>query len=537
MTALIDEILASLDRYSDRRISYFVGSKPHSKTFPELKEEVLRLADRLRSIGLTRGMRVGLLAPNSIWWVLFDLAIQQVGAISVAFPDKLPCPISELHARYRLNLLAVSGERYRAEVDGIAAVTLIEDAVNVPVALTLEHHTPADGGERLPLSISFSSGSSGKLKTLIITGEGTRQTVTSFCSIFEFFPEDNFLIFLPLSSYQQRLMVHGCALFGINFSVIDATQLFKGFLHFRPTLLLAPPILFENIQDNFLRGVRQAKPMQRLAFGALNALAAAVPMAAVRNRATRTAYAKLHELFGGRIRILWTGMAPIRPGTLAFFARAGFTLYEAYGLNECGAIASNSAAAYRRGSVGRPIVPGSVILAEDGEVLVSIQDPLAIGYEDCEPGDREQIFRPDGLLGTGDLGYFDADGFLYLKGRKKEIIITREGFKISPETLEKRINEHPAVLQSVVFGNDLETLAAVVVLEELDPAVQMEIEAHIQRMNEKEAACFAIQKTHFTTDRFSPENGLLTRNLKLDRKAIFQAYRSWLEQAPALRSA
>jgi long-subunit acyl-CoA synthetase (AMP-forming) len=528
--ALIAEILDSLERRPDRRVSFFEGGKPAGRSFPEVRADVLELAARLRSAGVEPGMRVGLLGPNSYAWMLHDLALQSLGVISVAFPDHPPCPLPELHARYRLNLLLAAGDRYGAELGELAAAGRLEDRMREPVAPTLEHHQPAVDPRGGPVSITFSSGTSGKLKTLKITEAGTRQVIASFCSTFEFVEGDQFLVFLPLSSYQQRVMIYGAALFGIDLGLVDAPQLFKALLLFRPTLLLAPPILFESIQESFLRGVREAKRSQRLAFRALTGLAAVAPLRAVRERVARVCFGKLRDTLGGRIRILWTGMAPIRPGALRFFADAGLTLHEAYGLNECGPVACNTAKANRRGSVGRPITPGSVVIDHDGEILVRQPDPVACGYEECEPGEERLIYREDGLLATGDLGHFDADGFLYLRGRKKEVIVTREGFKISPEVLEKRINAHPAVLQSVVFGQDLESLAAVIVLEGDGPAARGAVEAHVARINEAEPACFAIQQLRFTTTRFSLENGQLTRNLKLHRNAIFAAYKPWLEK-------
>ena len=530
---LIDEVLAALDGHPERRIWFFAGSKPASKGFGEFAGDVRALARHLQAAGVTAGMRAGLLAPNSYAWVVHDLALQSLRAIPVALPDKLPCAVAELPARYRLNLLFVAGELHGAESEGLPGAVPIESTLDRAVTPTLDFFTPPadpDGGEKEPvITIAFSSGSSGRLKTLKVTGSGTRQTITAFCSLFEFRPDDHFLIFLPLSSYQQRIMVYGCILLGIDFSVVDATQLFKAFQLLRPTLLLAPPVLFENIHESFVRGLRQTRPAQRLAFHLLGALQSLSPLPALRDRLARLRHAKLHDTFGGRMRIFWTGMAPIRRPTLRFFSRAGLTLYEAYGLNECGPVASNSAAARKLGSVGRPVIPGSVVLAPDGEILVKNPFPIAVGYEDCEPGDADEVFRPDGLIGTGDLGYFDAAGFLHLNGRKKEIIVTREGFKISPEVLEKSLNENPAVLQSVVFGNGMDALAAVVVVETLDPATRKTVEAHVARVNEREQDCFAIQNLHFTTTRFAVENGQLTRNLKLDRRAIFAAHQQALK--------
>jgi long-chain acyl-CoA synthetase len=525
---LIDEILDSLDCRPDRRVWFFTGAKPASRPFPEVRDDVLQLAARLHSAGVGPGMRVGILGPNSYAWMLHDLALQSLGAIAVAFPDQPPSPPAELHARYRLNLLLAAGERYGAELKELTASAPLEDLMRSPVAPTLEHHRPAEDRQEQPLSITFSSGSSGKLKTLKVTEAGTRQVIASFCSTFQFEDGDHLLVFLPLSSYQQRVMIYGSVCFGIDFSLVDAPQLFKALTLFRPTLLLAPPVLFENLEEGFLRGVREAGLMQRLAFRGLTGLAAVVPVAAWRRRVAGICYGKLREILGGRVRILWTGMAPIRPRTLRFFADAGLTLYEAYGLNECGPIACNTAKEWRPGSVGMPITPGSVVIADDGEILVREPHPVASGYEECEPGEERQIYREDGLLATGDLGFFDAKGFLHLRGRKKEVIVTREGFKISPEVLEKKINSHPAVLQSAVFGYQLEALAAVVVVESDSVAVKSAIDSHIARVNDDEPSCFAIQKVHFTTTKFSLENGQLTRNLKLHRSAIFMTYKPCL---------
>ncbi len=528
---LDDRIFAGLEAHPRRRIHYFDGPKAASLSFEEFLGRVTHITRELSSWGLAPGHRVGLLAPNSLAWMLHDLALLRLGVTSVAFPDELRANAAELHSKYDLDLLLVaegSGEL----VQKVSGPIGFLDREERPAPWD-ERPRPRPGGDRSPPSVTFSSGTSGTLKTLAISDAGTRSMIDRFVPLFPFEDDDLFLVFLPFSSYQQRVMVYGCLEQGVDVGLIDARHLFKAFAEFRPTLCLAPPVLFENLHTGFLSRLAGSGLLLRSAFHLVDGLARISP-GALRRRLVRKCYGGLHEMLGGRMRVQWTGMAPIRHSTLRFFSRAGLPVYEAYGLNECGPVSCNTPGANRIGSVGRPILPGSVELANDGEILVSITDPVASGYEDCAPGEQESVFLADGRIATGDLGSFDDEGFLYLQGRKKELIIAPGGQKVSPEVIERRLLEIPGVSQTAVFGNGLPGLAAVVVISEehRGDGVEDEIRRAIEEQNREQPDYRAIDTVCFSEESFTRENRLMTRNLKLDRRAIYEEYQARLESRP-----
>lgn len=524
---LSDRVATGLDNYPQHRVWYFDGPEPSFLIFSDLKKQINTTADRLASWGLSSPARVGLLAPNSLEWVVHDLALLRLGVTSVAFPHELSTSWGELHERYDLDLLLVSSQDEQGAQQAVGPVAFLDGGERQRPALEPRAVRSADSGDS-PLSVTFSSGTSGALKTLKVSDLGTRSIIERFQSLFPFERDDFFLVFLPLSSYQQRVMVYGSILYGIDFAIVAATQLFKALHQLQPTLCLAPPILFENIHSTFQARLEEASWWKQLAFRTLTGIARFSPPA-LRKKLLRKAYEGVYDVFGDRIRLLWTGMAPIRLSTLEFFARVGMPLYEAYGLNECGPIAANTPDAQRLGSVGRPILPGSVEIADDGEILVSIPHPVTTGYENCQDVEEKSVYLPDGRIATGDLGYLDEDGFLYLEGRKKQLIVTSGGQKISPEILEKRLLELPGVAQACVFGKGLPGLAAVLVLSEGEPAHREDsIRAAVEALNDDQPPHFAIDHVLCTEKKFSRENGLLTRNLKMDRQAIFDEFRDAL---------
>jgi long-chain acyl-CoA synthetase len=245
-------------------------------------------------------------------------------------------------------------------------------------------------------------------------------------------------------------------------------------------------------------------------------------------RATR----QIRETLGGRMRVMITGMAPIRRSTLELMQRLHLPVYEAYGVTECGLIAWNTPRAGRLGSVGRPIEDGSISLAADGEILVRKRAPLTRGFLFEEPsGPTAATYLPSGEIATGDIGRFDEDGYLYITGRKKEIIVTQGGVKIHPEQLEAQIAECPDIERAVVLGNDLPFLIAVVAPRQSGrPAEARDagIVAFVEALNSRLTPASRVGRTIVTADGFSVENGLLTRNLKVDRQAVVKRFQSAL---------
>jgi long-subunit acyl-CoA synthetase (AMP-forming) len=227
------------------------------------------------------------------------------------------------------------------------------------------------------------------------------------------------------------------------------------------------------------------------------------------------------------MRFMVTGMAPIKRSTLELLARMRLPLFETYGMIECGSIALNVPGAHRLGSVGRPLPGIEVELAADGEIVIHKEHTIACGYFQCADGEAERTFLPGNRIATGDIGRFDADGFLYLVGRKKEIIVTAGGEKVHPEALESEIDGCPLVGKSVVFAAPgVPSLCAVVLPKDpKDPAARPRIEQFVEAINARHPST-GIGRVVFTDVAFTRENGFLRPNLKLDRRRIAEHFRS-----------
>jgi long-chain acyl-CoA synthetase len=264
--------------------------------------------------------------------------------------------------------------------------------------------------------------------------------------------------------------------------------------------------------------------------------------------ADRQVLSKIRGLFGGRIRLAVTGAAPINPEILRFFDAAGVLVVEGWGMTETSTAATISTAeAFKVGAVGRPFPGCEVRIADDGEILVKGPNVFQGYYKDPE---ATAAALKDGWLHTGDLGEFDADGYLRITGRKKDIIITAGGKNITPANLEAEIKQSPLVSQCVVVGDRRPYLVALVTLdaEEVaklaadDPAVGGDesswpqnprlralIDEHIDRVNDKFARVEQVKRFAILPHDLSQEGGELTPTLKVKRAVVAEKYRGQID--------
>lgn len=530
-------LMERMAAHTERSVKFYdEGNRVVSKSFPSVLADVEAAVERLKGWGVAAGMRVGILATNSYEWVVYDLALLQLKCTSVAFPEEFGSRSSgDLVKTYDLCLLLLLKRDHWPGV-GADEWTAYMDAENPPRTKARAAGVSHTGAEFVP-SLTFSSGTSGKIKCLVTNLRGAEETIKNFYRLFGIGGQDSFLVFLPLSSFQQRLMIYAGLFYGFDLLLVTPSQVFAAFKDLRPTLCLAPPLLYETIHARFTKAVRSLGARKQIMLRGLSALAGVVPLPAARDRLLRLCYGQIYDGLGGRIRLMWTGMAPIKRSTLDFFARARLPVYEAYGLTECGAITSNTPEHNRRGSVGRPVVEGSVTLAADGEIIVHLEHLQTVGYLYCDPAEAAQTYTAPGTIATGDVGRFDSDGFLHLVGRKKEIIITGQGSKLHPETLEARIDCCPEVERSVVFGSGLPYIVALVSAQEpLTDEAEARIRKSVERLNAELPPVSRIARVHVTTAQFTRDNGFMTRNLKLDRQAIFRHFKKHLvetDDAPA----
>jgi long-chain acyl-CoA synthetase len=229
--------------------------------------------------------------------------------------------------------------------------------------------------------------------------------------------------------------------------------------------------------------------------------------------------------FGERIRYLWTGSAPAGADLLRFFTSVGLPIYEGYGLNETCIVSKNRPGASREGSVGRVLPGKQVLLDPDGVISVRCDHPVSRRYEHAPAGTSERVFGADGIVRTGDLGYLDEDGYLFIRGRADDVIVLGNGRKISVRPIEEHMRTSPAVEECVLFCPH-ETHLVAVVSPSLEPPDEAAIAAQLALTNATVAHDAPIKRVVVARRRFSVENELLTSALKPRRRRILETYRS-----------
>lgn len=484
-------------------------------------QDVMAAVDRLRAWGVHTGMRVGIYACNCYEWIIYDLALLELRALSVAFTDDFAAMgADELIDKYSLSLLLVqsTNQTYKNARQSDAVAFLDEENKSIKA---IDRQRSNSDREFEDTGLIFSSGSSGRLKGLTLNRKGIEASVDAFTKAAVPRFDDCLLLFLPISNFQQRLMYYSALWYGFDLIVTDPSRLFRALKDLHPTILIAPPMLYETFETRFCNLPQWKQRAARI----LGGMAGKVPSRRLREKLAGIIFKDAYEALGGKMRFMVTGMAPIKRSTLDLFELMQLPLFETYGMIEFGGIALNLPGAKRVGSVGR-LLPGvGVELAADGEVIAVREHRIASTYFECTEGETEETFINHDRVATGDVGWFDKDGYLYLVGRKREMIITAGGTKIHPEIPESAINGCSDVARSVVFADpDAPTLVAVVLPKNpQDQSAKLRIQQFVDEIGERQSSMM-VGRIIFTDSTFSRENGFLRPNLKLDRRKIAEHF-------------
>jgi long-chain acyl-CoA synthetase len=460
-------------------------------TAGEFAARVAAVAAGLIAAGIRAGDRVGLMSSASLDWAVCDFAIWAAGAVTV--------PVYETSSAEQVRwVLSDSGAvAVFAGNAQCAAVIRQAQVPSVEVIWVLE----ADGLDRLaregaqvsaeevlrrrravtpamPATIVYTSGTTGRAKGCVLSHGNliaAVRAVTGAPGIGErvLIPGSSVLLFLPLSHILARVValcvIHAGRRIGY---LADLDRLPAALAAFRPTILLAVPRVFEKLAAT-ARDQAEAGGHQRL-FAAAEATAIgwsrkghdAGPLLRLRHAVFgRLVYARLRAAVGGEVAWAVSGGAPLSPRLGHFFRGAGIPILEGWGLTEtAGPVTFNLPGAQRIGSVGVPLPGNAVRIAPDGEILVAGPGVFSGHWQD--PHATREAF--DGhWFRTGDLGRIDDDGFVYLTGRKKELIITATGQNVAPAALEDAVREHWLVGECVLTGDQRPYIGALITL---DPA-------------------------------------------------------------------
>ena len=326
----------------------------------------------------------------------------------------------------------------------------------------------------------------------------------------------------------------------------DPQKIVPNLMELKPTFFPSVPRIFEKIHTlaTSAGDARELEQATRVGMAVRQAQhrGKEVPadLQAAFERAEQALYANVRNLFGGRLRQAVTGAAPIAPGILEFFYACGVPVMEGYGMTETASVASvNTPDAFRLGSVGRPLPGVQVRIADDDEILIKGPN-IFNGYYRDATATRETLM--DGWLHTGDLGRLDEDGFLFITGRRKDIIITAGGKNITPANLEHALQRNRWISQAVVIGDGRPYLIALITLDpeetptfagehNLKPdelhqseSMRAEIQTAIDEANSHYAPVEQIKRFEILPEDFSQPTGELTPTLKVKRNIVQQKY-------------
>jgi long-subunit acyl-CoA synthetase (AMP-forming) len=473
----LDELAERQARHQQATIVEIdAAGRRREMTHAELGELARARAETLLSAGVLPGHAIGIQARNGIDWVAWDLAALRVGAFLQAYPDEKEIgDVGELLRENGLALLITDGAEHPSALDVAGA------GHGKTVAAGARRHD-----EPNLHSLVYSSGTAGKLKGLKISRTGTEYVIDRFIDAFSATADDAHLIFLPLWNYQQRLSVYCCLWLGATFTLAPYQRVFPAVKAERPAFLIGPPVFYDTIAQ-----------LHRKTGGGES----------------------LRDFLGGRIRFLITGMAPIRRQTLDAFWAAGVPLLEAYGLTETGMIAWNTPDAHQVGSVGRLIDPQAVRFLSDGELLIRRPAPLSLGYFEADAQTADETFRPDGWIATGDYGTLDADGFLTLLGRKKDVLVLGSGRKVHPAAIESVLADVEGVAEVIVVPARQGLGAIVTPAVAGDEELRTALRRRIEEVNHKFDPYERIVATVFSDQGLRADPRFMTKNMKLSRPA------------------
>jgi long-chain acyl-CoA synthetase len=551
----------------------------------DLRRNVAGTVHALQQWGIHKGDRVAILSENRPEWSTADFAILLIGAVTVPVystltPEQTAYTLRDSGA----TVIFVSTEAQLRKIQTILAQTQLQrivvmDQLQIPIDLpvpcalmsqfmtqgpdALEPQTESFARSIQPddlATIIYTSGTTGTSKGVMLTHGNMTSNITCSLLGFDMHPGLISISFLPLSHVTARhvdfaMMYHGVTLAYCPFM----ERLPETLREVQPTECVSVPRVYEKIYakaETSARGFpNRAIYRWALSVGRANKpaiLAGETPASISWKLANKLVFSKIRAGMGGKVTTFISGGAPLGRELADWYATVGIRIHEGYGLTETSpVIAVNTPIHHRIGTVGKILPNLEVRIAADGEILV--RGPSVFKGYWKRPEETQNAFE-DGWFKTGDIGNIDADGYLSVTDRKKELIKTSGGKFIAPQPIENTLKLYPLVGTAVVVG-DKRKFAFVIIspnftlLEELarannitfssrtelvaDPKIQALYEGFVEDVNQNLARFEKLKRVLLLPDEFTADNGALTPTLKLRRRIIEDRYRKQIDEVYA----
>ena len=455
---------ASAETYGEKTLfMQKEGGEYKSYSFRQYAEEVDALGTALCARGL-KGKRVIVTGENGYDWVRSYMAV--ICGVGVVVPVDKEIPAEEIAniARESEAAAILYAEKLSAKVEA-----LDEGVARIPFsslpALIEQGKKLIEEGDRTYLdaeidpnamsSLLFTSGTTGVSKGVMLSHRNICFNLSEMCQMLYIDDKDVFLSVLPIHHAYECTCGFLCQVYrGSTVAFSEGLRhITRNMQEVHPTMILCVPLLLETMYNKVWANIRK-QGMEGKVKAAIK-MTNAIPSAKLRLAAKRRVFAQIHKSFGGKLRIMISGGAAVDPKIMQGLRDLGIAAYQGYGLTECAPLAAlNRDTFYNDGSAGMA-TPNALLDVYDvqgdgtGEIRYK-GDNIMLGYYK-QPEMTAEVIR-DGWFYTGDLGYLDKDGFLFITGRKKNVIVTSNGKNIFPEELETYLGRTPYVAESVVVG-------------------------------------------------------------------------------------
>ncbi len=544
----------------------------------DLYRNAVAIARALQQWGLKAGDRVAILSENRPGWQTSEFATLAMGGIVVPIYPTLTAEqtaymLRDSGARV---IFASTAEQYR-KVASIRAETVLEkivimDGVEAPDAVgitSIIENGPTERDAEFDAralaakpedvaTIIYTSGTTGTPKGAMLTHGNLASNVVHSLQGFPVGHEDVALSFLPLSHITARHVDYAMLYHGVTIAYCPFIEdLPRAMRQVRPTVMVTVPRVLEKIQKQVQlqtkAGLKHAIYKWALRVGRWNrrdVLRGKRPGSLPWRLADKLVYSKVRKALGGRVGVFISGGAPLGRDLAAWYADIGMRIFEGYGLTETSpVIAVNKPHAHKLGTVGRPLGNLEVRIAEDGEILVR-GPSVFVGYWKL-PRETAAAVDADGWFHTGDVGNIDADGFLSVTDRKKDLLKTSGGKFIAPQPIEQKLKTNLYVAEAIVLGDKRKFPSAVIApnfreleswaaekgipygnREELikDERVRALYESVVAEANASLARFEKLKKFLLVADEFSIADGSLTPTMKLKRRVVEERYRREIQR-------
>jgi long-chain acyl-CoA synthetase len=529
------------------------GGKYRTWTWREYRDTVQQIAVGIRELGVPKGGMVALQSETRAEFYLTDIGIMTSGAISAALYTSLPYADQAKTLRASdAKVVFVENEKVMkalqsAEPLDVQWILLTDDSVRSLGERKMREdpgvfeRIRAEVGESDIAVLYMTSGATGEPKMGLVSHRALVTNMDMSPTAFPLSPDDCTIAFLPSAHIAQRVVVELLPIRegGVIWFSEGLAKLPLELRTIRPTFFLAPPRVWERIYSTVSAEIRKRPAAVRRLFYTAIGLGAEASRRKQQGKEVprwmrtslrifdRLVFAKIRERLGGRMRLAASGAAPLSKDLAEFYGAIGMPLVEGYGLTEGGVALLNPFERPKAGSIGK-LLPGiEARIEEDSELMLRGASLFSGYYKDPEA--TAAVLR-DGWLATGDIAECDEDGYYYITGRKKDLIVSSNGKKIYPSRIEGMLKKEPSINQVLLIGDRMPYVTALFTVHGSPEEARSTIEKAVKEVNKQLASFEQVRKFKILERDFSIEQGELTPTMKVRRNRVLENHRTLVSE-------